>query len=249
VRAVDLNADVGEGAAPFAEERELLRTVTSASIGCGAHAGTRADLRAAAAAAVEAGAVVGAHPAYPDRVGAGRRPLEMTARALAASLEGQLAALEAEVRRVGGVLRYLKPHGALYHLACVDDATARLVAEVARSGGMPVVLLAAGAPAASAAREAGVEVVDEAFVDRAYLADGSLVPRDRPGALLDERAAVAQALSLAVEGRAPAAGGGWVRVRASSLCVHGDSPGAARLAVLVRRALEEAGVEVAPFAA
>lgn len=245
---MDLNADVGEGAAPAAEERRLVSAVTSASIGCGAHAGTATVMRAAAVSAVSAGVVVGAHPSYPDRAGFGRRPLEMDLDALAVSLSDQVTRLAAEVRAAGGALHYVKPHGALYHRAAVDEDMARLLSRVAAGCGLSVLLLAAGAPAAPAARGSGVEVVGEGFVDRRYLPDGTLVPRGGPGAVLDEEAAVDQAVSLATAGRAPAQGGGWVNVQASSLCIHGDTPGAARLALRVRHALEVAGVDVAPFA-
>lgn len=246
--AVDLNADVGEGAAPAAVEAALVGLVSSVSISCGAHAGGPDAMRAAAEAAVSAGVVTGAHPSYPDRAGFGRRPLEMASDELASSLREQIAQLDAVVSAAGGALRYVKPHGALYHRACTDDETARLVAEAARAAGVPVLLLAAGAPAAGAAQEAGVRVVAEAFVDRAYRPDGTLVPREDNGAVIaDERVAVDQALSLCTEGKAPSTDGGWALVTASSLCLHGDTPGAGRLAAAVRRALEDAGVHIAPF--
>lgn len=248
VLVVDLNADVGDGAAAAPAEAALVGLVTSVSIGCGAHAGSAEDMLGAARAALSAGVVTGAHPSYPDRAGFGRRPMQMPDAALADSLERQVAALDEVVRSCGGALRYLKPHGALYHRACAHGPTALLVAQVARAAGIGVVLLEAGAPAADAARASGVEVVGEAFVDRGYLPDGTLVPRHEAGAVIaDEERAVEQALALCTEGRAPCVDGGWVAVRASSLCLHGDTPAAWRLARRVRRALEDAGVLIASF--
>lgn len=249
MRRVDLNADVGEGAASAADEGALIAAVTSASIGCGAHAGTPVDMAEALAAAVSAGVVIGAHPSYPDRAGFGRRPLDLGSGELLRSLCEQIATLDALVRAAGDAVRYVKPHGALYHRACTDEKAALVLAEAAVRSGVAVLLLAAGAPTTRALSAAGLSVVGEAFVDRAYLADGSLVPRNRPDAVVrDPDAAVDQALSLVTARRAPVAGGGFVEVSASSLCLHGDTPGAAALARGVRRALEEAGVELSPFA-
>jgi len=246
--SVDLNADVGEGAASGDEEARLISLVTSVSIGCGVHAGTPADMEAAVAAAVSSGVVVGAHPSFPDRQGFGRRAMHMDRDDLAASVARQIATLDAVVRRAGGVVRYLKPHGALYHLSCTDDTIARLLGQVARRFGIDHLLLAAGSPAAPAARQLGMTVTGEAFVDRRYRADGSLVPRGQPGAVLeDEPSVVAQALALVVEHRAPVSGRRWVTVEASSLCLHGDTPGAVRLASAVAYALGAAGVQLASF--
>jgi len=247
---VDLNADVGEGAAPSSEEARLIELVTSASVGCGAHAGTPSDMEAAVGAALSAGVVLGAHPSFPDRAGFGRRPIDMSTDELTASISEQIATLDTVVLAAGGTLRYVKPHGALYHLGCGDEDIARLLGEVAGRFGITHLLLAAGAPTARAARQTGMTVVGEGFVDRRYRADGSLVPRDLPGALVeDEENAVAQALALVEQHRAPVLGGGWVGVEASSLCLHGDTPGAARLASAVHRALGEAGVRLASFVA
>jgi len=247
---VDLNADVGEGAASSSEEARLIGLVTSASVGCGAHAGTPSDMEAAVRAALSAGVVLGAHPSFPDRTGFGRRPIDMSTEELTASISEQIATLDSVVRAAGGTLRYVKPHGALYHLACGDEYIARLLGEEAGCFGIAHLLLAAGSPTVRAARETGMTVVGEGFVDRRYRADGSLVPRDLPGALVeDEERAVAQALALVEQHRAPVLGGGWVDVEASSLCLHGDTPRAARLAWAVRRELGEAGVRLASFVA
>jgi UPF0271 protein len=167
---------------------------------------------------------------------------------LARSLAEQVTAVGRAAAEAGGELRYVKPHGALYHQACTDLAVARVLAEVAAECGAGVLLLSAGAPVLKEEASLGVKLATEAFCDRAYGAGGALVPRDRPGAVVDDEASVVrQALSVATRARAPSVEGGWVEVPASSLCLHGDTPGAAVLARAVRRALEDAGVQVRPF--
>jgi UPF0271 protein len=248
VPAVDLNADLGESDELTEQERSILGTVTSASISCGAHAGTLEGIRATVDAAVRAGVVIGAHPSYPDRPGAGRRDFDLSASALAESLAAQVAVVADLALAAGSAVRFVKPHGALYNRLTVDGELGRVVAEVVRSAGDLVLLLQAGAAALPEAQRLGVVCVTEAFADRAYRPDGTLVPRTEPGAVLvDAGAVLSQARSIVLEGRAPASDGGWVQVRASSLCVHGDTPGAAALASDVRRTLEEAGVRLAPF--
>lgn len=247
---IDLNADVGEDMAAPADEAALLHVVTSASVCCGAHAGTPEGVAATVRAAVVAGAVVGAHPSYPDRAGFGRRSISMGRAELAQSLGEQIAFVSGLARAAGSRVHYVKPHGALYHQVSSDPSTAALVAEVVAGCGIEVLLMAAGATATDEAEAAGVRVVGEAFADRAYRADGTLAPRGDPGAVLvDDGTVVAQALSIVRHGRATAADGTVVEVRADSLCLHGDTAGALALARSVRRALEEDGVVLAPFAA
>ncbi len=263
VLSVDLNADVGEEAMDGADEEKLLGLVTSASIGCAVHAGTVAGVSATVRTAARAGVVIGAHPSYPDRAGVGRRPLDIDQGALAESLVEQIATVQDFARTAGSPVRFVKPHGALYHRAGHDEDQARLLADVvdrataaarragdlAQSHGTLLLLLGAGAPMLSVLESLGVSVATEAFADRAYLPDGSLVPRDRPGAVLtDEAAVVGQARSLVVDGRVLAVDGSWVEVSASSLCLHGDTPAALSLAGRVRRVMEEASVCLAPFA-
>jgi UPF0271 protein len=249
VPVVDLNADVGEGAQSPADERALLAVVTSASVSCGAHAGTPEGVAATVAAALAAGVALGAHPGYPDRQGFGRRPVSMSDVELAASLSEQLAFVAGLARSHGGRLRYVKPHGALYHRAGSDVAVARLLASAVSDAGVGVLLLAAGAPAAPAAEECGVMVVGEAFADRVYGPDGALVAReDADGVLHEEEAVVGQARSIVLSRRVRAVDGTVVAVDAASLCLHGDTSGALALARGVRRALEADGVTLAPFA-
>ena len=245
---VDLNADVGEGTAPAAAESALLGAVTSASVCCGAHAGTAEGIEDTVRRAAAAGVVVGAHPSYPDRAGFGRRRMAVGQAELSSSLAAQVAFVARLAADAGTAVRYVKPHGALYHDCAADDAVARLLASVVRDAGDLAVLLPAGAVTAGRFERAGVAAVTEAFADRAYGPDGGLVPRGDPGAVLHEEAAVVdQALSLVVDGRVRA-GSRWLEVRAASLCLHGDTPGAAALAHAVRQALAGALVEVAPFA-
>jgi len=248
VSVIDLNADVGEGAATAADERALLGTVTSASVSCGAHAGTPEGVADIVAAALAAGVSLGAHPSYPDRQGFGRRLIDLSDAELGASLAAQLAFVADLARSHGGALHYVKPHGALYHRAATHAPTARLLASVVADAGVGVLLLAAGAATACVAEEAGLRVVGEAFADRAYGSDGRLVPRAETGSVLHHEAAVVgQALSIALSGRVRTAEGTVVELDAASLCLHGDTPGALALARSVRRALETGGVTLAPF--
>lgn len=248
--SVDLNADLGESDELTAEDRAVLAVVTSASISCGAHAGTPAGIAATVEAAARAGVAVGAHPSYPDRTGGGRRAMTLRPAALAESLAAQIEVVAGLARASGTRLRYVKPHGALYNDIALDTALAAVVVEAVRAAGELVLLAQSGSAAEVEAARLGVRCVGEGFADRSYRADGTLVPRGQPGALLtDEEAVVAQARAIALQGRAPVLGGGWTPVSAASLCVHGDTPGAAVLAAAVRRSLEEVGVVVAPFAA
>lgn len=170
--------------------------------------------------------------------------------ALAESLAAQIDVVAGLARAAGTRLRYVKAHGALYNDMAVDTALATVVVEAVRAAGELVLLVQSGTAAEAEAARLGVRWAGEGFADRAYRADGTLVARRQPGALLtDEATVVAQARAIALQGRAPVLGGGWVPVSAASLCVHGDTPGAAALAAAVRASLEEAGVVVAPFAA
>lgn len=245
---VDLNADVGEADRPAAGDEALLASVTSASVACGFHAGNAHVMRHTVEVAARLGVTVGAHPSYADRDGFGRRDVDVEPARLVDDVLYQIGALEALARAAGTAVRYVKPHGALYHRMHSDPAIARAVAEAVRAAGDLVLLAAAGSPAIDVAERLGVTVATEAFADRAYLPGGTLVPRGTVGAVLDDpAAAAAQAVSLACEGRVRAIDGSWVQVRASSLCVHGDTPAAATLAAAVRAALAEAGVDVVPF--
>ncbi len=231
---IDLNADLGEG---MGDDLALLSLVSSANVACGFHAGDLATARCTVEGAVRGGVSVGAHPSYRDREHFGRRPLDPSPTQLATDVSEQLAFLAAIASDTGGRVAYVKPHGALYNRIVADEEQASAVvgAIAAHSPGLPVLGLPGSAFLRFAA-EAGLRPVGEAFADRAYRPDGTLVPRSEPGAVIhDPDAVVAQAVALA-------------RAGAQSLCVHGDTPGAVLLARRVRDALVAAGFTIAPFA-
>ena len=229
--AVDLNADVGEG---FADDERLLDVVTSANVACGFHAGSAQTMRAVCALAAERGVAIGAHPSYRDPEGFGRRDLDVALDTLQADVAEQLAALAGIAADEGTEVTYVKPHGALYTRAIADRDVARAIVAAVRDFGVAM-LAWPGSELFAQARAGGLEAFAEGFADRGY-ASGRLVPRDRPGALLAAPEAAAQAVELARAGE----------VR--SICVHGDSAGAAELAAGVRDALTGAGFAVRRFA-
>ncbi|MFL6072976.1 MAG: LamB/YcsF family protein [Mycobacteriales bacterium] len=249
---IDLNADLGEGFGQWrlTEDDALLTVVTSANVACGFHAGDASTMRRVCAAAVAGGVAIGAQVSYRDLAGFGRREMDYAPGELTDEVLYQLAALDGLARVAGGRVGYLKPHGALYHRCGRDErqAGAVVTAVLAYDPGLAVL----GAPGSALLRlagEAGLRAVPEAFADRAYTAGGTLVPRTEPGAVLtDPDRVIAQALRLVTEGEVDAVTGGEpVPVRAESLCLHGDTPGAVDLARRVRAALAAAGVEVSPF--
>lgn len=245
--AIDLNADLGEtvDGVPTADDAALFAVVSSASVACGGHAGDDASMRDAVTRATVHAVAVGAHPSYPDRAGFGRHRIAMAGEDVRASVAAQLAALVA----VGADVRYVKPHGALYH-AVRDDreqarAVAAAVADLSELLGRALPLLGLEGEIARAAAEAGLPFRREAFLDRGYRTDGSLVPRGDAGALLrDAELVAARAVRLATSGVVVAVDGAVVRTDAVSLCIHGDSPDAVAMARAVRAALDAAGVEV-----
>lgn len=246
---IDLNSDLGESYLPvvIGDDAEMLALVSSASLACGAHGGDPVTMAAACRSAVAHGVVIGAHPSYDDREGFGRRDVDVDAATLSAQLHEQIERLDAAAAAAGTEVRYLKPHGALYNRIVHDEEQAEVVARVAAERGLPVLGLGASAIERAASR-AGVEFVVEAFADRAYRADGSLVPRAQAGAVLHDIALVAErAVRLAVDGTVATSGGSTLAVRPRSLCVHGDTPGAVEMARAVRVALAEAGVTVRAF--
>jgi len=244
---IDLNADVGEstGPWPLGEDEALIPLVSSVNVAAGFHAGDPIVMARTIELAVRAGAAVGAHPGYPDLVGFGRRAMGLSPAEIEAAVLYQVGAVEAFARAAGTELRHVKAHGALYNRAAREPEAAAAIARAVRrfSAGLVLVGLA-GSALVAAGIEAGLEVAEEAFADRGYEADGSLRSRDLPGAVLDDpAAAAAQALSIA-RGAVTAADGSSVSLRADTLCVHGDLPGAAARARAVREALLAAGIEI-----
>jgi UPF0271 protein len=249
---VDLNADLGEGfgAWTLTDDDRLLRLVTSANVACGFHAGDPVTMRRVCDRAAELAVAVGAQVSYRDLAGFGRRPMIVPADELNAEIVYQVGALQACAAAAGTRVRYVKPHGALYNAAADDPAqAAAIVAAVCDVDASLPLLGLPDSALADAARRAGLRFVAEGFADRAYLPNGRLVPRGRPGALhADPLAAVAQAVSLARFGSATATDGSTLRAAVESICVHGDTPGAVALAQQIRRTLTDAGLELAPFA-
>ena len=245
--AIDLNADLGEtvDGAPTADDEAMFAVISSASIACGGHAGDAASMRAAVERAARFGVAAGAHPSYSDRANFGRIPQHPDPADLRADIARQLDALAA----AGAAIRYVKPHGALYHAVTEDaaqaHAVAAAVADFGERRGAAVPILGLRGAIARAAADVGLPFVFEAFLDRGYLADGGLVPRTDPGALLDDPEAVAaRAVRLVREGVVDAVDGSLVTVDAASLCLHGDSPAAVAMARAVRAALDSDGIVV-----
>ncbi len=247
MRAIDLNADLGETVAgvPTADDEAMFAVVSSASIACGGHAGDAASMRAAVVRAAASGVAIGAHLSYDDPANFGRVRVDLHPLALEEIVAAQLAALAA----AGADIRYVKPHGALYHAVIDDrgqaDAVASAVAAFAARAGRRVPVLGLDGEIARAAAEVGLPFVREAFLDRGYLSDGRLVPRGAAGALLGAPEVVAQrAVRLALEGVVEAVDGTLIDVEAASLCLHGDSPAAVAMARAVRGALDAEGIGV-----
>ncbi|WP_349866592.1 5-oxoprolinase subunit PxpA [Leifsonia sp. WHRI 6310E] len=251
-RSVDLNCDLGEsfGAWTMGDDDALLAVVTSASVACGFHAGDAATMLATCRTAADRGVAIGAHVSYRDLAGFGRRAMDVPPDELRAETLYQLAALTGIARVAGTRVSYVKPHGALYNRIVRDTAQARAVAEAVAAFDSSLALLGlAGSEVEREAATAGLRFVREAFVDRAYRADGTLVPRGEPGAVLHDDAGIAErALRLVAEGRVIAADGTDIAVQVDSLCVHGDSAGAVGMARAVRARLDAAGIAVEAFA-
>jgi UPF0271 protein len=240
---VDLNADLGEGAA---DDAELLALVTSANIACGWHAGDARLMQATVDAALERGVAIGAHPSYPDRDNFGRSEMQLTAAQVRADVIYQVGALAALVRAAGGRLHHVKPHGALYNQAARDpvlaDAIATAVLDV--DPGLALYGLA-GSELLRAAERAGLRPVAEVFADRGYRADASLVPRSQPGAMVSNvTEAVARTLRMVREGVVVAVTGEVVPLNAQTLCLHGDGPHALAFARAIHAALLDAGITI-----
>lgn len=248
---IDLNSDLGEsfGAWTMGDDLAMLEVVTSANVACGFHAGDPAGLLRTLRGARERGVVVGAHVSYPDLAGFGRRNMDIASADLQAGVIYQIGALQALARAAGTSVRYVKPHGALYNTIAHDERQARDVIAAVQAAGPDLVLVAlAGAPLIQWARDAGLQVVAEAFADRAYTPQGTLVSRREKGSVLhDPQDVAARMLRLAREGVVTAIDGSEVRIAAQSICVHGDSPAAVSMAREVRAVLERAGVTLRPF--
>ena len=251
--AVDLNSDLGEGFGVWTlgDDDALLEVVSSANVACGFHAGDPDILRRVCAVAASRGVVIGAQVGYHDLAGFGRRSIDVEPASLVNDVLYQIGALDAFARVAGTRVRYVKPHGALYTRAVRDEQQARAVVEaVALYDRTLPVLGLPGSALLRLAAEAGLTPVEEAFADRGYTPQSTLVPRSQPGALLHDPAEVAdRVVRMITAGQVTSVDGKDVPVSARSVCVHGDSPGAVAMAVAVRQALLDAGVEIRAFAA
>lgn len=248
---IDVNADLGEtiDGVAVSDDDAVLTVVSSANVACGFHAGTPSHIARTLAAAAARGVAVGAHVSYDDKPGFGRIPMDYDAEVLADEVLYQIGALDALARAAGTRVSYVKPHGALYNRIVHDDVQARAVVEGIRAFGDLPLLVLPGSVVAHRAQAAGLRPVREAFADRGYAPDGTLVPRTEPGAVIADPDAVAErVVRLADRGTLIAVDGSEIRIDAESLCVHGDSPDAVVLARSIRRALLGAGVRIEGFA-
>jgi UPF0271 protein len=243
---IDINADIGEGCG---EDAGLLRVISSCSIACGGHAGDAETMAQTVRNAIAGDVAVGAHPGYPDREGFGRESGFIRGDDLYESLTEQVTALADIAAELGVRLLHVKPHGALYNDAIGDAELADTIARVtAEALAAPALMGMAGTELERAAARHGLKFIAEAFIDRAYEADGTLVSRREPGAVHEDmNVATTQALRLATSGRVTARNGAEIGVRADTLCIHGDTPGAAEKARAVRDVLESHGVEVRAY--
>ncbi|MDV8013496.1 5-oxoprolinase subunit PxpA [Rhodococcus sp. IEGM 1241] len=249
--SVDLNSDLGEGfgAWTLGDDGAMLELVTSANIACGFHAGDPTTLLATCESAATRGVRIGAQVGYRDLAGFGRRFIDMSPKDLTADVIYQIGALDGLARVAGSRVTYVKPHGALYNAIVHHRRQARAVvaAVVAYDSSLPVLGLP-GSVFLEEAREAGLDVVAEAFADRAYTAEGTLVPRTESGAVLNDPALVAERVRrMVVDGELDAVDGSTLKITAESVCVHGDSPAAVDMAAAIRDLLESSDVEITPF--
>lgn len=246
---IDLNADLGEhdGVPPVAS-RALLRVVTSANVACGWHAGDAVSMRATVSEAASLGVQVGAHPSYPDRAGFGRRVLALSPADITDAVAHQVDALCAVATAERTAVRHVKPHGALYNLACLDQQVAdAIVAGIVLVDAGLALYAPAGSALALAGEAASLRAIAEGFLDRAYEDDGTLTPREVAGAVLhDAAAACVRAVEWTHTGAVRTRTGGVLPLRLETLCVHGDTADAATIAARVREALSAAGVRVIP---
>jgi 5-oxoprolinase (ATP-hydrolysing) subunit A len=250
---IDLNADLGEsfGTWVLGDDAAMLDVVSSANVACGFHAGDATTIRRTVAMAAERGVVVGAQVSYRDLAGFGRRRIDMDSLELTADVLYQLGALEAMCRVAGTRVAYVKAHGALYNTAAVDERQARALVDAVASYDRSLPLLCLPASVLQHVAEAeGLTTVMEAFADRGYASDGTLVPRSHRQALVTDPDAVTErVVRMVTEGTVVSVDGTLVAVPTRSVCTHGDTPDAVALARAVRTALEGAGVTITPFVA
>lgn len=249
--AIDLNSDLGEsyGAWAMGDDEAILSLVSSANVACGFHAGDPLGILKTVKAAAEKGVSIGAHVSYPDRVGFGRRDMDVTSAELTADVIYQIGAINGVAAAAGVTVGYVKPHGALYNRIAHDPKQGQAVIDGIKAIDPNLVLMGlAGAPILALAQKSGLKTVAEAFADRAYTSGGELVSRREAGSVLHDPDLIARRmLQLAREGTLAAIDGSTIKVDAQSICVHGDSPGAVAIAREIRRAFETDGIAVRSF--
>lgn len=246
---IDLNCDMGEsfGAWKMGNDAAVLAHVTSANIACGMHAGDPGTMHATVRAALAKGVAVGAHPGFPDLQGFGRRAMTLTPSQAYDTVLYQVGALAGFARAAGARLAHVKAHGMLYNMAAKDAALAEAIAQAVHDFDPDLVFFGlAGSELIHAAERVGLRAASEVFADRSYQDDGSLTPRALPGAMIEDvETAIAQVERMVLEGMVRSVSGKNVAVRADTLCIHGDQPGALAFVKRIRKELARAGVEVA----
>lgn len=243
MQCIDLNCDLGEGGA---HDAELMPLISSANIACGGHAGDDATMRATIQLALQHGVAIGAHPGYEDREHMGRRPMNLSPSAVCDLVSHQLRRFAQIADELGATIHHVKTHGALYNQADADPHIASAIANAIRDM-LPQAIVYAPPNGCmmAAAKSAGLQFRAEGFIDRRYRADGSLVPRGQPGAVIDDPAAAsAQAMEMLLERKVTCVDGSSIPIEIYTLCVHGDSDSALEILRSTRLALESAGLQV-----
>jgi 5-oxoprolinase (ATP-hydrolysing) subunit A len=247
LKTVDLNCDMGEsyGAWKMGADAEVMPFISSANIACGFHGGDPATIRKTVALAVRHGVAIGAHPSLPDLQGFGRRAMKISSQDMYDLVVYQAGAVEAFARAAGSRLHHIKCHGALYNMAANDEGLSDAMVRAAKDLGVMLYVLSMSKNF-QIAKQAGILVAGEVFADRGYADDGTLWPRDRPGAMIEDAGkAVQQALAMVEEGYVTSVSGKRVPVTADTVCIHGDQPGAAAFASRIRKEFTEKGISIA----
>ena len=251
MKAVDLNCDLGEsfGAYKIGRDEDVIPLISSANVACGWHAGDAVVMERTVKAAAEAGVAVGAHPGFPDLVGFGRRNMNITPSEAKSYIIYQIGALQAFCRAYGVKLQHVKPHGALYNMAAKDEKLAAAICEGIASVSDEIILLGlSGSVMSDAAEKVGIGFASEVFADRAYEEDGTLVARSKPGAVIaDENEAASRVVEMVMNGTVSSVTGKKIEIKADSICVHGDNEHALEFVRLIRKKLNENGLEIKPL--
>jgi UPF0271 protein len=247
-KQIDLNSDVGEsfGAYKLGEDEEVLKYVTSANIACGFHAGDPLVMEKTVELAVKNGVAVGAHPGYPDLLGFGRRDMKVTPKEVKAYVKYQLGALNAFAAAKGVKIQHVKAHGAMYNMAAISYDLAKAISEAVYDFDKDIILLAlAKSEMVKVAKDTGLRVAEEVFADRAYNDDGTLVPRGKPGSMIeDETESIRRVIKMVDEGIVKSITGKEIEIKADSICVHGDNPKAVDFVKKIREKFKNAGISL-----